>query len=159
MAERKSDDSPNPESAGDRRNRSQAGLGRRIATVVVGSALVYIVTVGVISVVPQVFWPETATLDPSITCAEGLRDLRAELLTFAGEHVANGGSERDDEVVDRFLRPWDLRHRGLEARCTGEERNTWELLGRMRQRLESTLARFDAEEGALARAVDHDLGP
>lgn len=157
MAERKSDDSPNPESTGDRRSRSQAGLGRRIATIVVSSALVYIVTVGVISVVPQAFWPEAATLDPSITCAEGLRDLRAELLAFAGEHVASGGSERG-EVVDRFLRPWDLRHRGLEGRCTGEAHHTWELLGRMRQRLESTLARFDAEEGALARAVDQTLG-
>lgn len=142
-----------PETARESRARSPAGLGRRIATAVVVCGLAYLIIVGVASVVPQVFWPEKAVVDPSVTCADGLRDLRAELLAFAGEHVARGGSD-DGRTVRNFLGPWDLRHRGLEERCAGDERDTWVLLGRMRERLQGTLERFDAEEGALARAVD-----
>jgi hypothetical protein len=147
-----------PETPSESRARAQAGLGRRIATTVVVCGLAYLIIVGVASVVPQVFWPPKAAIDPAITCADGLRDLRAELLAFAGEHVTRGGSE-DHETVRNFLGPWDLRHRGLEARCEGDERDAWVLLGRMRERLQGTLGRFDAEEGALARAVDLDLTP
>jgi hypothetical protein len=147
-----------PETSSESRARSQAGLGRRIATTVVVCGLAYLILVGIGSVVPQVFWPAKATIDPAITCDEGLRDLRAELLAFAGEHVARGGSA-DRDAVRNFLGPWDLRHRGLEARCEGDERDAWVLLGQMRERLQGTLYRFDAEEGALARAVDLDLTP
>jgi len=145
-----------PETAGETGARSQAGLGRRIATAVVVCALGYLVIVGVASVVPQVFWPARAEIDPSIGCAEGLSDLRSELLTFAGEHVARGGSARNGALED-FLGPWDLRHRGLEERCAGEQRDAWVLLGRMRERLQGTLERFDAEEGALARAIQSEI--
>lgn len=155
VAERNSDDSPKPERAGDSGSRSQSGLGRRIATVLVASGLTYLVTVGIVSVVPQVFWPEGDAIDPSITCAGGLRDLRDKLLAFAGEHVARGGST--DDTVEAFLAPWDRRYRGLEERCVGDEHDAWVLVGRLRERLQGTLARFDAQEGALARDMDRAL--
>jgi hypothetical protein len=52
---------------------------------------------------------------------------------------------------------WDARHAALEARCGGQGHDAWVLLGRLRQRLESTLVRFDEEEGSLARDVDSAL--
>src|SRR5690606_10227867 len=119
---------------------------------VVVFALAYLVIVGVISVVPQVFWPTRAEIDPSVGCAEGVRELQDELLTFAGDHVAKGGSAEGGTVRD-FLASWDLRYRGLEDRCAGDERRAWKLLGRMRERLQGTLERFDEEEGALARTI------
>lgn len=118
--------------------------------------LVYIVGVGFASVIPQVFWPRAAEVDPAITCAEGLRGLRGELLTRAGEHVAQGGAE-DRHALAPYLREWDLRHRGLEARCDGPGRDAWVRLAQMRERLSATLERFDSEEGALARQVDSTL--
>lgn len=137
-----------------RRSRS---LGRRLAIGLVASLLLYLIGVGLVSVIPQVFWPEAAEIDASVRCADGLRDLRAELLAFAGEHVAAGGSERPGRVRD-YLARWDLRHRGLEARCTGAgEDEAWVALGRMRERLQGTLERFDENEGALARSVDSTL--
>lgn len=137
-----------------RRSRS---LGRRIAIGLVASSLAYLIGVGLISVVPQVFWPEAAEVDASVRCVDGLRELRRELLAFAGEHVAAGGSEQPRRVRD-FLARWDLRHRGLEARCTSEaESDAWVALARMRERLQGTLERFDQNEGALARSVDSTL--
>ncbi len=157
MAERKRDTQERSGESAESRRRSRS-LGRRLATGLVVCGLLYLIGVGLLSVIPQVFWPEAAEVDPSISCADGLRDLRAELLAFAGEHVARGGSD-DRETVRNFLGPWDLRHRGLEERCEGDERDAWVRLGQMRERLQGTLYRFDAEEGALARAVDLDLTP
>lgn len=154
MAERKRDTEGREGVESRRRSRS---LGRRLATILVVCGLVYLIGVGFVSVIPQVFWPEAAEVDPSISCADGLRDLRAELLGWAGEHVASGGAEDPGPARARLSR-WDLRHRGLETRCAaaGEE-DAWVLLARMRERLQGTLERFDDEEGALARHVDSTL--
>lgn len=156
MAEQKRDTQKRPSESAESRRRSRS-LGRRIATGLVVCGLVYLIGVGFVSVIPQVFWPEGADIDPAIGCADGLRDLRGELLAFAGEHVAAGGSDQPSRVRG-YLQRWDLRHRGLEARCqSADESDAWVRLGRMRERLQGTLERFDEEEGALARHVDSTL--
>lgn len=159
MAQPKSESEASGESPRSRRSRARGAgsrrLGRRIAGGAVIVFLVYLIGVGVISVVPQVFWPEMAELDPAIGCEDGVRDLRTELLTFAGERVASAGG--DPAALEAYFDRWDLRHRALEPRCQGDGHHAWTLLGRMRGRLESRLERFDAEEGALAREVDSTL--
>ena len=157
MAEPESDTArpPREEASRPTRGRSRR-LGRRLALAGVVAPLAYLIVVGLASVVPQVFWPPRGDVDPSISCADGLRSLRGELLSRAGERVAAGGGT-DGEALRRWLRRWDLSHRALEARCTGPERRAWRLLGQLRQRLQGTLERFDAEEGELARALDHSL--
>ncbi len=157
MAERKSETArSDDESRGAEPHRRSRSLGRRIATVLVVCGLAYLVGVGLISVIPQVFWPEAAELPTSLSCADGVRELRDELLSFASDHVARAGSD-DSREMRPFFERWDLRHRALEARCEGEEADAWVQLGQTRERLEATLQRFDAEEGALARQVDHTL--
>ncbi len=157
MAERKSDTARSDDQGGgtDSRSRSRS-LGRLIATVIVVCGLVYLVGVGLASVIPQVFWPATAELPPSMTCGEGLRELHDDLLTYAGEQIARGGDD-DPQRMRPFFHRWDLTHRALEARCHGEEADAWVELGQTRERLEATLQRFDEEEGALARDVNHIL--
>jgi hypothetical protein len=106
-----------------------------------------------------VFWPEKAELPRSTSCADGLDQLSDELLSFASDRVERGGSA-DSRDMRPFFRRWDLRHRALEARCEGEESDlgdAWVQLGQTRERLEATLQRFDEEEGALARDVNHTL--
>jgi hypothetical protein len=139
------------------RGRSPRSLGRRLATGIVVFALSYLIGVAFVSIIPQVFWPETADVDPSISCVRGLRELRGELLGRAGEHVARGGSD-DPGSLSPWLHRWDLRHRALEARCGGPgQHDAWRELARLRERLAGTLARFDSEEGELARNVDQNL--
>ena len=160
MAERKSEtarpQADEDSAAGSRPPRSRAlALGRGIASVVVLGFLLYLCGVGLYSVVPQVFWPEPGTVDPSVTCVAGLTDLRGDLFAQAGERVASAGG--DQASLESWLHGWDRRHLALEARCAGGEHDAWELLGRTRQRLEGTLERFDATEGVLAREMDHTL--
>ena len=153
MAERtRSEDDEGRGSA--KKNRSRR-LGRGIANTVVVAGLAYLTLSGLTSVIPQIFWPERAELDASVTCEGGLRDLRSELLARAGERVAAGGGARHD--LSPWLLDWDRRHLALEARCSGELARSWNLLGRLRERLESDLVRYDAGEGELDRALTHAL--
>ncbi|HJL15713.1 MAG TPA: hypothetical protein RMH99_08660 [Sandaracinaceae bacterium LLY-WYZ-13_1] len=155
MAERDSDTArSSEESPGKDRGRSRI-IGRGIATALVVALLGYLIVVGFTSVVPQVFWPEGAAMPASVSCTEGLRDLRGELLGRAGDRVASGGG--DHEALRAWLAGWDRRHLGLEDRCEGEAHGAWEQLGRLRQRLQATLERFDADEGQLARDLNHTL--
>jgi hypothetical protein len=151
--ERKSDDSRGE--PGKPRGK-YARIGRRVASMFAVAAVAYFIIVGIVSVIPQVFWPERAAIDPSVTCEAGVRDLRAELLARASDHIASGGSE-DRTWMETWLEDFDRRHLGLEGRCSGEGHEAWSLVGRMRERVQSTLVRFDDEEGALAREADERL--
>ena len=153
MAERTRSGDDGGESSG-RKGRS-GRLGRRIANLIVIAGLAYLLLSGLFSVIPQIFWPARTEPPPATTCAEGLRDLRAELLARAGERVSAGGAESDD--LDAWLRDWDRRHRGLEARCDGPGADSYFLLGRLRERLESDLHRYEAGEADLDRALTRSL--
>lgn len=156
MAEERETDNARPDEdrAARRDRRGRKSLGRRIATVVVSLAILYLVGVGLASVIPQVFWPDRVALDPSLTCAEGLREMRAELLARSSDRVASLGAQED---LTPFFARWDERHVALEPRCSGSELDAWELLGRLRQRVDDTLERVDDEEGDLARRMDNTL--
>lgn len=130
-------------------------LGRRIATLIVMSGIAYLIGVGLYSVIPQVFFPESTPPPDDLSCANGLNGLRDELLSEAGARVEE--TPNDPADLHGWLREWDRRHTGLESRCTGDEHDGWILLGQLRQRLEGTLERYDREEGELARAFDQIL--
>lgn len=130
-------------------------LGRRIATAIYWLLAFYIVGVGVYSIVPQVFYPPSVAPPEGTTCSEGLRSLHGELMAMAGDRVAAGSAHPASQA--RWMTDFDRRHAGLEARCTGQGHDAWVLLGRLRQRVASTLGRYDAEEGALAREMDDTL--
>lgn len=152
MADSDSARSPEPGSR-DGRGRSRS-IGRAIATSLVVALLAYLIGVGFYSVVPTLFWPETIEVAEDVSCADGLADLRAELFARAGDRVASGGGERD--ALRSWLRGWDRRHLAFEARCE-DQHDAWQLLGRLRQRVQGTLERFDAHERELARDLDRTL--
>ncbi len=126
--------------------------GRAIATTVVAGGILYLIGVGFYSVIPQIFDPPTAELPEELTCADGVDDLRDELLTRAGARVSAGG-EADPTSLRAWLRGWDGRYHALEARCGAAEHERWSLLGRLRRRLQGTLERFDRDDGEIARAI------
>lgn len=133
------------------RKKPGRSLGRTIATVIVASGIVYLLGVGLVSVIPQIFTPARADLPQELSCQDGLDELRAELLDRAGERVSAGGSDTRD--LRAWLDDWDARYHGLEPRCEGNQYQRWTLVGRLRRRIEGTLERFDREDGALARAT------
>ncbi len=155
MAQSKSDTTDPPSAGRSPRGRSRS-VGRAIATGIVVLGLVYIVGVGFISVIPQVFWPEAAPLEPGVSCTDGLRALKGELLDRAAARVGRTDTEEPSDLRP-YLEAWDRRHAALEPRCGGEGERAWVQLAQMRGRLQATLERFDAEEGALARDVESTL--
>lgn len=122
--------------------------------------IIYLCGVGLYSVVPQVFYPQPAEIPEDLTCRDGLGRLRAELLTYSADRIRLPSNSEAAPPGD-FFAEWDPRHVALESRCTtGTEGEAWELLGRLRQRVQGTLERYDREEGELARAMDSTLaGP
>ncbi|MFK7987809.1 MAG: hypothetical protein AB8I08_17460 [Sandaracinaceae bacterium] len=139
-----------------RGRRGKTGrLGRWIANSIVVAGLAYLILSGLFSVIPQIFWPERAELDSSVTCTEEVVNLRSELLAHFGERVSAGGHSTDD--LTPWLRDWDQRHAALADRCDGAPSHS--LLGRLRERLESDLSRFEAGAGDLDRALIDSLPP
>ncbi|MEZ4336952.1 MAG: hypothetical protein R3B82_10020 [Sandaracinaceae bacterium] len=118
----------------------------------IAGGILYLIGVGFYSVVPQVFYPEAVDLPEDLSCSAGIDDLRDELMTHAGERVTAGG-EADPTALRTWLRTWDGRYHSLEARCDAGDHDRWSLLGRLRQRLQGTLERFDREDGEIARSI------
>lgn len=126
--------------------RDASRIGRRIATALYGVLTVYVIGVGFVSVVPQVFWPAEAygvarAVPPS--CPDALEVLRSDLLEAAASSIRAPG----EEPVRPFLDPWDERYRALEASCGAAP--SYALLARLRYRVEEHLLRYEAEVAPL----------
>lgn len=152
-------DSPRqPKPQGDAR-AAAARLGRRVAGGLYVVLCAYAIGAGLISVLPQIFWPaEAYGIAPADVaredCPPALRALRAELLDAAADAVRDpgGGSMRP------FLDGWDERHRALAPTCG--DLPSYDLLARLRYGVEEHIQRFEAEEASLAAeslaAIDSD---
>ncbi|MGF1466308.1 MAG: hypothetical protein ACFCGT_09250 [Sandaracinaceae bacterium] len=129
------------------------GLGARAAQLAVGVGILYLVGVGLLSVIPALFAPGAPPPATASSCTEGLRALEAELLARAAERMAKAGLQ--DDAHAPWLASWDLRHRSLGPLC--DRGRAWHLLHRLRHRLALTLDRVRAEEGGLVRSLDRAL--
>jgi hypothetical protein len=115
-------------------------------------ALSYLVIVGFVSVIPQVFSPESdETFDAE--CADGLRLLHGELdqvrLEYLSSHVS------DKVALREAFESWDLRLNALRKRCDEDQVH---LLDKYRHRVELNLQRYMREDAPLARQVAETLG-
>jgi hypothetical protein len=122
--------------------------------------MIYASTAGLISILPQVFWPDHSSWAAGAVpehCATGLRQLKAELLTRASDRVAMAGHP-DAASLDRWLRGWDDRYIALEKHCeAGPEGRAHATLGRLRHHTGTFLRKFDREEGRIARQLNREL--
>ncbi len=115
--------------------------------------MVYIAIVGFGSIIPQVFWPETADADDTIACDAHVAELEHELLHFASTQtmrptLQNGPLVEwsDDPVRDEigiWFRDWDTRFLPEYARCGENAKQLFQL----RHRLETSIRRYAREEG------------
>ncbi|MEO0321901.1 MAG: hypothetical protein AAF447_03020 [Myxococcota bacterium] len=125
--------------------RRAARAGRRVALAIYWALMIYITAVGFLSVVPQVFFPEAdAALAPTGPCPAAFTTLREELVTAAERHVG-----RREQELDPLLQRWDDRYAALRLRCDDPGERELQL----RHRLETTLRRYDRDEGSLLDAL------
>ncbi len=152
------DDGAAEPTKGRGRGARRAGrLGRRVALTVWALAMSFMVVVGFMTVIPQVFFEEPEGTDEQMAfaegdCAETAETLTSMLLERGGEHVAE---VRPAGTLGPFFRRWDARYAAYQRHC-GESATGTEL-ARLRYRIELTLRRFDREEGAIVRKLD-ELG-
>jgi len=132
--------------------RRAGRIGRRVALAVYWTLLLYLAVVGFYSVTPQVFAPdidEDARTELPEACDPALRLLHEQLREHAARTMHRGHDERD------FWRRWDARYDALSVDCHGEP--TYGDVGQLRHRLQTTLQRFQREDGALSREVERLL--
>ncbi len=149
-----SDGAAEPEKQRGRGARRAGRLGRRVALILWAVGMLYMVVVGFVTVIPQVFFEEPEGVDAQAEfaagdCGDTAERLTGMLLERGGEHVAEA---RPAGTLGPFFRRWDARYFAYLRHC-GESETSAEL-ARLRYRLELTLRRFDREEGAIVRKLD-----
>ncbi|MEM1418947.1 MAG: hypothetical protein AAGH15_28900, partial [Myxococcota bacterium] len=138
---------------GESEGARRAGrTGRRVALVIYWALMIYIAAVGFISVVPQVFFPEfDPEMAPAGPCPEAYATLREELVEAAADHVGRENPDALAPLLDR----WDDRYAALRDRCDDPGERELQL----RHRLETTLRRYDRDEGTLLDALRASAPP
>ena len=108
----------------------------------------WLITVGLSSIIPQIFWPAGDVRNDAQSCGAALRALRHELLDRASQHIAHTPSARErsnselapgetGRVDDRgalltWFDHWDERLFQARPACREDERAAWTELGRLR---------------------------
>ena len=141
--------------------RRTVGLGRRLVLAVWGCGIVYITVVAFASIVPQALFPERSrAADPAAAgappsraeCEAQLRTLYADLMAHAADQTRN--PSEDASLDARFFRQWDREHTALTGQC---DESLHANLGRVRHRIQTSLRRYEREEGLLARTLAQRL--
>ena len=158
---------PEPDEPESRERRRMVGLGRRLVLAVWGCGIIYISIVAFASIVPQALFPErgqaasqgssphvghAGPAAASEDCETSLRTLYAELMA----HAADQTQYPNEDVAQNaaFFRQWDRQYNALTGQC---DESLHANLGRLRHRIQTSLRRYEREEGRLARSLAQRL--
>jgi len=140
-----------PGSEGSRRH----GTGWYVGAAVFWLIALWIVTVGLASIIPEIFWPGGhAQKSDSGSCAEALRSLEGELMARSSESVARVASAGERDELATWLEAWDRRLQGEMASCSEKERRAAAELSRLRFGMSGLIQRFDREQTPHIRKID-----
>lgn len=110
----------------------------------------WLITVGLSSIIPQIFSPVGDPAPEASSCAPALRALRAELLARIGGSITG--------AVKAPLEDWDERLYRARPSCTESERPAFTELNRLRYGLGALSERFEREELPHLERLDELLG-
>jgi hypothetical protein len=116
----------------------------------------WLITVGLSSIIPQIFWPAGDPPSTADRCAPELRTLRRELLDSASARFQQSASEPEAELV--FFERWDERHHRARANCRPDEQTAWRELARTRHGIQALLERFNREHAPRLEQLERLLG-
>lgn len=119
----------------------------------------WLITVGLSSIIPQIFWPTASSTKRGESCAPELQGLRNELLSRTSESIAAAPLPGDRDALRTWLAAWDARLGTARAGCTDKERTAWDELARLRHGLSALVERFDREQAPHIEKLDALLGP
>jgi hypothetical protein len=106
----------------------------------------WLATVGLASLVPQIFGPGSSAARNGTSCAEDLHDLAQELLERVVAHVKDTPRRGPRDTLDAFFTDFDRRLMHIKPACTEPERAAFTELSRLRHGMASLVERFEREE-------------
>ncbi|MBK6579617.1 MAG: hypothetical protein IPG17_26215 [Sandaracinaceae bacterium] len=144
-----------PDEPESRERRRNVGLGRKLVLAVWGVGIVYITLVAFASVIPQALFPERGLADGGASaahCEETMRTMYASLMAHAAAQTQYPTADVSEDA--HFFREWDRQHTALTGQC---DESLHANLGRLRHRIQTSLRRYEREEGRLARSLAERL--
>jgi hypothetical protein len=146
----RSDEKPFARAGGSAGSPAPA-VGRRIGALLYWLLLVFIVTAGALSIIPEAFGIGRGAGRPDVDedfCAREIRDLKADLLGHTSVLISSDSTTRADR-----LGRWDARFRALGTSCGVLEPARIDL-ETLRSNLEATSVRFRRSQGKLMKRID-----
>lgn len=114
----------------------------------------WLATVGLASLVPQIFGPAYSAAGSGTSCAQDLHDLTGELLDRVAEHIKGARRAGPRDTLDAFFTAFDRRMMQVKPACTEPERAAFAELSRLRHGMASLVERFEREELPHIRNLD-----
>ncbi len=123
----------------------------------------WLITVGLSSIIPQIFHPEAshaAHAGPTAgSCAHALRTLEGELLARTSQAIAHAPRPGERETLTDWLAKWDARLLAEKPNCNQPELTAWDELSRLRHGMRGLVDRFDREQAPRVKKLDALVGP
>jgi hypothetical protein len=116
----------------------------------------WLITVGLSSIIPQIFSPAGEPEADAASCGPVLRDLRDELLAHVSRSFA--APEASREATREWFDTWDLRLFRARPSCTEPEQGAWTELNRLLHGLAALTERFERDERPHLQRLDQLLG-
>jgi hypothetical protein len=135
--------------------KAQQNAGWYVGAAVFWLLAAWLVTVGLSSIIPQIFTPGATRGGTS--CVSDLRELKDTLLERTSESMARAHSTAERTELTEWLLAWDARMRAARPNCTKAELTAWDELSRLRHGMAGLVDRFDHEQAARVRALDRWL--
>jgi hypothetical protein len=112
----------------------------------------WMITVGLSSIIPQIFPPPAR--GGGTSCAPALRELKVELLERTSQGMSRAHSSTERNQLTEWLSAWDSRMRATRPTCNKAELTAWDELSRLRFGMRGLVDRFDHEQAARVKALD-----
>jgi hypothetical protein len=119
----------------------------------------WLITVGLSSIIPQIFHPERSHAAASGSCAQALRMLEGELLAHTSRAIARAPKPGERDALTEWLAKWDARLDAAKPNCKQAELTAWDELARLRHGMRGLVDRFDREQAPRVHKLDALVGP
>jgi hypothetical protein len=142
--------------------KSQHSAGWYAGALVFWLLSAWLATVGLSSIIPQIFWPSgdvqlSTDGTAASTCRPALRELRSSLLARTSQSIASPSSDTRDEELLAWFTNWDRQLFQAKPTCQDDERAAWTELTRLRHGMQGLIERFEREEAPHIQRLDQLL--
>lgn len=119
----------------------------------------WLATVGLSSLIPQIFGPRFNTARNGGSCAAELHDLTDDLLEHTSQWVKAHPPQNARDTLAAYFSEFDRRLMQAKPSCTERERAAFTELSRLRHGVAGLLDRFQREELPHIRKLQAFFGP